>query len=236
MLRAQTAGSDVGEIGDRLDHTRVVDQDVEAAEPLSRCGYCVLDSGIVSDVAGQRLAADLPCHLLDECTVSRHQHDLGAGLGERPGRSFAEAAARAGHQCDFSLQAHRVSSATVATITQGRKKWPARSDSSDLGAMGGPMARNLIKADVPLVVHDIDTAKTAKLNAEVAGSAKEVAAKDRTHHPDRRDDRSGAVGDRRRRRHRPERQAGPHRDLHVDHRSVRGARRWPRRSRPRASP
>ena len=25
-----------------------------------------------------------------------------------------------------------------------------------LGAMGGPMARNLIKADVPLVVHDID--------------------------------------------------------------------------------
>ena len=30
-----------------------------------------------------------------------------------------------------------------------------------LGAMGGPMARNLIKADVPLVVHDIDAAKTA---------------------------------------------------------------------------
>jgi 3-hydroxyisobutyrate dehydrogenase-like beta-hydroxyacid dehydrogenase len=46
-----------------------------------------------------------------------------------------------------------------------------------LGAMGGPMARNLIKADVPLVVHDIDTAKTAKLNAEVAGSAKEVASR-----------------------------------------------------------
>jgi 3-hydroxyisobutyrate dehydrogenase len=46
-----------------------------------------------------------------------------------------------------------------------------------LGAMGGPMARNLIKADVPLVVHDIDTSKTAKLNAEVAGSAKEVASK-----------------------------------------------------------
>jgi len=46
-----------------------------------------------------------------------------------------------------------------------------------LGAMGGPMARNLIKADVPLVVHDIDASKTAKLNAEVAASAKEVAAK-----------------------------------------------------------
>ena len=46
-----------------------------------------------------------------------------------------------------------------------------------LGAMGGPMARNLIKADVPLVVHDIDPAKTAKLNAEVAASAKEVASK-----------------------------------------------------------
>jgi 3-hydroxyisobutyrate dehydrogenase len=46
-----------------------------------------------------------------------------------------------------------------------------------LGAMGGPMARNLIKAEVPLVVHDIDAGKTAKLNAEVAASAKEVAAK-----------------------------------------------------------
>jgi 3-hydroxyisobutyrate dehydrogenase-like beta-hydroxyacid dehydrogenase len=46
-----------------------------------------------------------------------------------------------------------------------------------LGAMGGPMARNLIEAGVPLVVHDIDASKTAKLNAEVAGSAKDVAAK-----------------------------------------------------------
>src|SRR3954467_3993156 len=46
-----------------------------------------------------------------------------------------------------------------------------------LGAMGGPMARNLIEAGVPLVVHDIDASKTAKLNAEVAGSAKEVASK-----------------------------------------------------------
>src|SRR5437660_7630483 len=46
-----------------------------------------------------------------------------------------------------------------------------------LGAMGGPMARNLIKAEVPLVVHDIDAGKTAKLNAELAASAKEVAAK-----------------------------------------------------------
>ena len=45
-----------------------------------------------------------------------------------------------------------------------------------LGAMGGPMARNLIEAGVPLVVNDIDTAKTAKLNAEVAKSAKDVAA------------------------------------------------------------
>ena len=34
-----------------------------------------------------------------------------------------------------------------------------------LGAMGGPMARNLIEAGVPLVVNDIDTAKTAKINA-----------------------------------------------------------------------
>jgi 3-hydroxyisobutyrate dehydrogenase-like beta-hydroxyacid dehydrogenase len=46
-----------------------------------------------------------------------------------------------------------------------------------LGAMGGPMARNLIGAGTPLVVHDIDASKTAGLNAEVAHSAKEVASK-----------------------------------------------------------
>jgi 3-hydroxyisobutyrate dehydrogenase len=46
-----------------------------------------------------------------------------------------------------------------------------------LGAMGGPMARNLIGAGTPLVVHDIDPSKTAGLNAEVAHSAKEVASK-----------------------------------------------------------
>jgi len=46
-----------------------------------------------------------------------------------------------------------------------------------LGAMGGPMARNLIAAGTPLVVHDIDATKTAKLNAEVVSSAREVAAK-----------------------------------------------------------
>jgi 3-hydroxyisobutyrate dehydrogenase-like beta-hydroxyacid dehydrogenase len=46
-----------------------------------------------------------------------------------------------------------------------------------LGAMGGPMARNLIGAGMPLVVHDIDASKTSGLNAEVAHSAKEVASK-----------------------------------------------------------
>jgi len=46
-----------------------------------------------------------------------------------------------------------------------------------LGAMGGPMARNLIGAGTPLVVHDIDASKTAGLNAEIAHSAKEVASK-----------------------------------------------------------
>jgi len=46
-----------------------------------------------------------------------------------------------------------------------------------LGAMGGPMARNLIGAGTPLVVHDIDASKTAGLNAEVASSAKDVASR-----------------------------------------------------------
>lgn len=53
-----------------------------------------------------------------------------------------------------------------------------------LGAMGGPMALNLVKAGFALVVHDIDAAKTEPLKArgaEVAASAAAVAAEvDRT--------------------------------------------------------
>src|SRR5258707_8044789 len=53
-----------------------------------------------------------------------------------------------------------------------------------LGAMGGPMALNLVKAGFTLVVNDIDAAKTEPLKAkgcEVAASAQSVAASvDRT--------------------------------------------------------
>jgi len=48
-----------------------------------------------------------------------------------------------------------------------------------LGAMGGPMALNLVKAGFSLVVNDIDEAKSRPLKAkgaEVAGSAQAVAA------------------------------------------------------------
>ncbi|MDP3160554.1 MAG: NAD(P)-binding domain-containing protein [Reyranella sp.] len=48
-----------------------------------------------------------------------------------------------------------------------------------LGAMGGPMALNLLKAGFKLVVHDIDQSKTAPLRAkgaELAGTAEAVAA------------------------------------------------------------
>jgi 3-hydroxyisobutyrate dehydrogenase-like beta-hydroxyacid dehydrogenase len=48
-----------------------------------------------------------------------------------------------------------------------------------LGAMGGPMARNLVKGGFALVVHDIDEAKTDSFKAkgaEVAASAQAVAA------------------------------------------------------------
>ena len=48
-----------------------------------------------------------------------------------------------------------------------------------LGAMGGPMALNLVKAGFTLVVNDIDAAKTEPLKAkgcEVASSAQAVAA------------------------------------------------------------
>lgn len=48
-----------------------------------------------------------------------------------------------------------------------------------LGAMGGPMALNLVKAGFKLVVHDIDQTKTAPLRAkgaELAGTAEAVTA------------------------------------------------------------
>jgi 3-hydroxyisobutyrate dehydrogenase-like beta-hydroxyacid dehydrogenase len=46
-----------------------------------------------------------------------------------------------------------------------------------LGTMGGPMATNLVKADVPLVVHDANpAAATALLGAAVVASPSEVAA------------------------------------------------------------
>jgi 3-hydroxyisobutyrate dehydrogenase-like beta-hydroxyacid dehydrogenase len=47
-----------------------------------------------------------------------------------------------------------------------------------LGNMGGPMARNLLKAGIPVVVHDLDPRKVQSLSeagAEVAASAQAVA-------------------------------------------------------------
>ena len=53
-----------------------------------------------------------------------------------------------------------------------------------LGAMGSPMALNIIKAGIPLIVHDVDDRKTRehqKAGAEVMYSPMEVAnASDRT--------------------------------------------------------
>ena len=48
-----------------------------------------------------------------------------------------------------------------------------------LGAMGGPMALNMLKKGIPLIVHDIDPVKVEKLaaaGAEIARSSKETAA------------------------------------------------------------
>ena len=52
-----------------------------------------------------------------------------------------------------------------------------------LGMMGAPMAENIAKAGLPLVVHDIDPAKTARLvalGAEAASGAADVARRART--------------------------------------------------------
>ena len=155
-----------GERRDRLDDAGIVDQDVEAAQPLAGIGHRALDRGIVGDIAGQRLGRaagrdDLARHLLREVAVARQQHDRRVVAGQRPRHPFAQAAARAGHQCDFSLQAHRTSSATVGIITHGRKEWPARSDSSGSAPWAGPWPAISRSAGTPLVVHDIDAAKTA---------------------------------------------------------------------------
>ncbi|MFC7539550.1 NAD(P)-binding domain-containing protein [Siccirubricoccus deserti] len=51
-----------------------------------------------------------------------------------------------------------------------------------LGNMGGPMARNLLKAGVKLVVHDIDARKVQALSAagaEVAATPQAVARRPR---------------------------------------------------------
>lgn len=56
---------------------------------------------------------------------------------------------------------------------------PGKTGFVGLGAMGGPMALNMVKAGIPLVARDLDPAKTAALTAagaETAGSAREVAA------------------------------------------------------------
>jgi 3-hydroxyisobutyrate dehydrogenase-like beta-hydroxyacid dehydrogenase len=45
-----------------------------------------------------------------------------------------------------------------------------------LGNMGGPMARNLLRAGVPLVVHDIDARKVQAMSAEGAAVAASPAA------------------------------------------------------------
>ena len=45
-----------------------------------------------------------------------------------------------------------------------------------LGNMGGPMALNLVKAGFPLVVHDIDAEKVARLTARGAAKADSAEA------------------------------------------------------------
>jgi hypothetical protein len=56
---------------------------VEAAELLSRGGSELHNGGMIGHIAGLRLAADLARDLLDQRTVARHQHDLGAFFGQR---------------------------------------------------------------------------------------------------------------------------------------------------------
>ena len=109
MLRAQAAGSDVASVGDRLDDAGIVDQDVEAAEPLPRGGHRALDRGIVGDVAGQRLGAAAGGQI-SRATVCARSPSRASSMTAAPsrasaaGRAFAQAAARAGHQGDFSVE------------------------------------------------------------------------------------------------------------------------------------
>ena len=108
-----------------------------------------------------------------------------------------------------------------------------------LGAMGGPMALNLVKAGFKLVVHDIDQTKTAPLRAkgaELAGTAEAVAAAvERTIVIVETTEQAESViaGERGIIK---SAKAGPHRALHGDHRSLRRAHASPTSWRRRASP
>ena len=77
-------------------------------QPLPGRGDGPLDGGIIRHIAGQRLGAsarrrDLARDRLDQRAVARQQHDGGTS-GERPRRALAQAAARAGHQGNFSVE------------------------------------------------------------------------------------------------------------------------------------
>ena len=72
-------------------------------------GDDLLDGRVVRDIARQGLGAsalgrDVARHARDQRAIARHQHDGGAGGGERAGRALAQAAAGAGDERDLSVQ------------------------------------------------------------------------------------------------------------------------------------
>ena len=95
-----------------------------------------------------------------------------------------------------------------------------------LGAMGGPMALNLVKHGFSLVVHDIDPAKLEPLRARAPrwrDSPADGGGRGRAHDLHGGDHRAGRGGDRGRARHHPHRAGRAHRGVHEHDRPVRRA-------------
>ena len=85
---------------------RVVDEDVEPAEPLDRCRDTRLCGVDVAGVGSEDccLATDLGGSDLQLILLARTQHYLGAGVGKRTGNRSADAFGCARDQCDLAVQ------------------------------------------------------------------------------------------------------------------------------------
>ena len=87
-------------------HPGVVDEDVDALEPLDAVGDLARLEHVAHEGARPAAAAaDLPRESVELRLRPRDQHHFGAGVRERDGAAAAQAAARAGHDAGETVEA-----------------------------------------------------------------------------------------------------------------------------------